>query len=103
MANKPSRAGLVRCADWVGDLPQRVCPECGGGGTVADPAAIGARMRELREKARLTGREVARRLGLSAMYVCDLEHGRRGWNAERMTNYLNALRSPTGDSATHSP
>lgn len=81
--------------DWVGDLPQRVCPECGGGGTVADPAAIGARMREMREKARLTLREVARRLGLSAMYICDLEHGRRGWNAERITNYVNALRSPT--------
>lgn len=94
---RPEGQPQVGSTDWLGGLPMRVCPECGGGGCVADPLAIGGRMREMREKARLTLREVARRLGLSAMYICDLEHGRRGWNAERVTNYVAALRPPSAE------
>jgi DNA-binding XRE family transcriptional regulator len=68
------------------------CPRCGGTGKVLDDGAVGAAMRKAREKAGLTGREVARRLGLSAAYVSDLELGRRGWDAARQERYLAALK-----------
>ena len=57
-----------------------------------DDAAVGKAMRKLRQKAGLTGREVARRMNLSAAYVSDLELGRRGWNAERRRAYTSALK-----------
>lgn len=72
-------------------LAGRQCPQCGGSGKVCDPAQIGARMREHREAHKLSAREVARRMGFSAMYVCDLEHGRRGWSADLIEKYQEAL------------
>lgn len=71
---------------------QRPCPRCGGTGKVMDEKAIGAAMRKARKNAGLTGREVARRLRLSAAYVSDLELGRRGWDAARQARYLAALK-----------
>lgn len=59
------------------------CPLCGGSGRVLDNKAMGQAMRIARKKAGVSGRELARRLGLSAAYVSDLELGRRGWNADK--------------------
>lgn len=69
------------------------CPECGGSGKVSDPAQIGARMREHRERHGLSGREVARRMGYSAAYVSDLELDRRGWSARLVEEYRDAIAS----------
>jgi predicted transcriptional regulator len=70
----------------------RPCPLCGGSGQVLDDKAIGQAMRKMRVKAGLTGREVARRLKLSAAYVSDLELGRRAWNAARRHAYTEAIK-----------
>jgi len=40
--------------------------------------AIGGKLRELREQRKLSLRELARRLGISAPYLLDMELGRRG-------------------------
>jgi hypothetical protein len=82
----------VGISELLAGLPERVCPECGGRGKVCDPVQVGARMKRERETAEVTGRELARRMGYSAMYLCDLEHGRRGWNAKLLAAYLDALR-----------
>jgi len=48
-------------------------------------------MRALRENKDLSVREVARRLGLSANYVSDLELGRRAFNTQLIHRYKQAL------------
>lgn len=70
---------------------KRVCPKCGGSGTVLNDKKVGAFMRSLRIHAKVTGRALARRLGWSAAYLCDLELGRRAWNAEKREKYQRAL------------
>ena len=37
----------------------------------------GKKLRQLRKKSGLSLREVARRIGISASYLCDIEHNRR--------------------------
>jgi predicted transcriptional regulator len=94
---KPKRNGRVRSSELLAGIPERVCPQCGGSGTVCDPAQIGLRMKTAREAAGISGREMARRMGYSAMYVCDLEHGRRDWKAKLIESYVRAL--PANDQA----
>lgn len=69
-------------------------------------------LREERLLARLSVRELAIKLKLSAPYVSDLELGRRSWRPELVERYLAALktnnrsagRSTTkGDRAPHNP
>ena len=74
-------------------LPKRTCPQCGGSGKVCDPAQIGARLRHERELVGITGREMARRMGYSAMYLCDLEHGRRDWKANLINSYIKHIKT----------
>lgn len=42
-----------------------------------DTKAVGEHLRAIRKKAGLSQREVARKAGVSASYLCDLELGRR--------------------------
>jgi len=77
---------------WLSGIPRKACPLCGGCGLVADPKQIGAALRQQREYSGLSLREVARRMKLSAMYVCDLEHGRRGWDEELIHRYIKTVR-----------
>jgi transcriptional regulator with XRE-family HTH domain len=51
----------------------------------------GRQMRDLRQKKGVSVREVARRTGLSAPYVSDLELGRRSFNAKLIERYKKAL------------
>jgi transcriptional regulator with XRE-family HTH domain len=55
------------------------CPKCRGTGRVPDARAIGAVMRQRREKAKRSLRSVARSLEVSAAYLSDLERGNRRW------------------------
>lgn len=57
----------------VGKYADRPCPTCGAPRSIVN----GDWLREQRERARLTLREVARRLGFSAPYISDIELGRR--------------------------
>lgn len=73
------------------NLPMCDCPLCEGTGKVTDNIGIGQQMREERKNAGLSLRTVAKRLGVSAAYVSDLELGRRNWSLHRVTDYQNAL------------
>ena len=59
---------------------------------VTDDVETGRRAQKERKKAGLSLREVARRMGVSAPYVSDLERGRRGWDLQRAIRYVTALR-----------
>jgi predicted transcriptional regulator len=76
----------------VAEVAGKVCPRCNGTGRLTDDKATGARMRAMREGRGLSGREVARRMGFSAAYVCDLELGRRIWSTKVIELYLTAIR-----------
>ena len=76
-----------------------LCPLCGGTGRILNDAFIGKEMRQLRQSKNITGRELARRLKLSAAYISDLEKGRRKWRAELQEKFkqalgVNSLNSP---------
>jgi predicted transcriptional regulator len=76
----------------VAEVAGKVCPRCNGTGRLTDDKVTGARMRAMREGKGLTLREVARRMGFSAAYLCDLELGRRIWNTKVIALYLSAIR-----------
>ena len=67
-----------------GPMRATPCVHCGGAGYVVrvNPTWL----RSTRERAGISLREMARRIGVSAPYVCDVEHGRRAvpdsWRAE---------------------
>lgn len=65
-----------------------LCPRCGGDGVVAR----GSEMRRLRKVARKGLNETAERMGISAAYLCDLEHGRRGWSPELAEKFRKAIK-----------
>ena len=48
--------------------------------------------RQTRVSARLTLREVARRMGISAMHLSDLERGNRHWTQETVAAWGKALQ-----------
>lgn len=58
---------------------------------VVDSIATGALARRTRQTLDLSLREVARRMGVSAPFVSDLERGRRNWTLSLVTRYKNAL------------
>lgn len=64
--------------------------------SVIDHVTTGQLFRVARKKSKLSLREMARRLKLTAPYVSDLERGRRNWTeemAERFTDILFLLNS----------
>jgi predicted transcriptional regulator len=59
-----------------------------------DHQSTGYLFRVARKKAKLSLREVARRLKLSAPFVSDLELGRRNWTEEMAERYIDILCPP---------
>jgi Ribonuclease G/E len=61
------------------------CPRCGGRGRVrrVNPAAL----RSDRERRGLSVREIARRCGVSAAFVSDVERGHRAWSPRLAKGY----------------
>jgi transcriptional regulator with XRE-family HTH domain len=70
--------------------PTEPCPQCNGTGRCLDDRAVGAAMRQVRIAAGLSLRGVAKRLGVSAPYVSDLELGRRNWSPRRIEDFEKA-------------
>ena len=66
---------------------------------VVDHEITGTAARTARQQARLSLREVARRMGVSAAYVCDLEKGRRPWDMARACRYAAAVGANAGREA----
>ncbi len=73
-------------------VPTRSCSHCGGTGREMDPVAIGKQLRELRQKAGMSLRTVADRLGFTAPYISDLERGNRSFTQELAAKYREALK-----------
>ena len=73
----------------VTEFSDNACPKCGGDGSIR--LVRPEWLRAQREKAKLTLREVARRLEFSAAYLCDVEHGRRACSA-KIHDFYKALR-----------
>lgn len=71
----------------MNNAPKKPCRHCNGSGEEVDQAAIGAQMRARRKAAGISLREIARRLGITASYLADMEKGARNWTAERMEAY----------------
>lgn len=67
------------------------CAVCRGLGRVKNDLYYGPLMRRKREAAGVSGRAFAKQIGLSAMYLCDLERGRRHLNEETMQKIEDGL------------
>lgn len=69
------------------------CERCGGTGVIPDSHRIGMNLRLIRKNERIGLRELARRLGVSAGNLHDLEHGRRSLSDEFIEQYQTAVAS----------
>ena len=79
--------------EWLACLELATCPHCGGTGKCLDDARVGEYLRRIRTTRIISGREIARRMKVSAAYLSDLELGRRGWNEQKVTAYLQAVQA----------
>jgi transcriptional regulator with XRE-family HTH domain len=71
-------------------LKTQVCNSCGGIGTM--PAEdVGAVLREEREKAGVSQKDVAGHMGISDTFLYDLEKGNRRWTNEYVAGYRKAV------------
>lgn len=66
------------------------CPRCRGAGHVAEVEPVA--LRAWRVASGLSQRELARRLGYSAAYLCDLENGRRRITPKIVAGYEREAR-----------
>jgi len=73
------------------DLPtkeEELCPACWGTGHVIDLQRLGGQLKEIRERAGLSMRDLAERLKVSAQQVSDLERGLRRPSMATLAAYL---------------
>ena len=63
------------------------CPECFGKGKVPDPATVGQELRKMRLSAGLRLKDLARIIGVTSAYLCDIEKGRRAALANILHHY----------------
>lgn len=71
-------------------MKTKSCHCCEGSGKEFDHRAVGAEMRKLRLSRRVSQSEIARRLGFTPPYICDLEQGDRNWRLELIVAYKKA-------------
>lgn len=67
---------------------EMICPRCEGTGKIASPVE----MRILRLSKGLSMGKVAKKMGVSAPFLSDLERGNRSWNAKNELRFRNAIR-----------
>lgn len=81
-------------ANQFGGAPNEnmICMACRGSGRVIDPRKVGARLRDSRKQREISLREMARRLGITAPYLSDMELGRRGWSTKWIQAFEKALK-----------
>jgi TetR/AcrR family transcriptional regulator, cholesterol catabolism regulator len=66
-------------------------------GDDSQSVSVGARVRELRRNRRMSLRELARRLALSAATISQIEHGRTRLTVQRLTQIAEVLNVPVVD------
>lgn len=67
------------------------CNHCNGTGQVENFSKVGAALRLVRKRARISLNALANDLGFSPGYVSDLELGRRPFNATLRDDYVESL------------
>lgn len=67
------------------------CAVCGGKGEVIDLSAVGKELRELREAAGFSCREVADAMGIGKSYLSLLELCQRDWTPELESDFRRAV------------
>jgi hypothetical protein len=95
---RPATAEELNCAVQGKPLPplfgSPAKPEIA---VVIDHGETGRRVREFRESLGVSLRRVAKHAGLSAMFISDLERGRRAWTKNRLDNMItNILEANRG-------
>lgn len=66
------------------------CSKCGGTGKVPD-YDFGTQLRNERQQAGISLRQLSAEMGYSVAYVADLELGRRNLNNDLVDSYMTAL------------
>ena len=76
-------------SNWFSDLliVALPCPGCGGTGTYLPDDRIGEALRRRREARDISLRSMAKKIGISAPYLSDLERGNRHWNQKYINYY----------------
>ena len=82
----PGRVAVTALPDFSFSS-SNACAHCNGTGIALDHRQIGRERRADRLAAGLTLRAMAERTGYTASYLCDLELGRRNWNAGLLDLY----------------
>lgn len=67
------------------------CEHCHGTGRELDQAALGLKLRKLREKSGKFTKEVAMTMGISASLLSCLESGTRRWSLSRKLAFIDAI------------
>jgi transcriptional regulator with XRE-family HTH domain len=62
-----------------------------------DAVATGRAAKDYRKSAGVSGRRVARAIGISSSHVCDMESGRRSWTVEQACAYAAAVDQLRGN------
>lgn len=91
----PSCHKIVECIEAINrglespiDVKCEVCDWCGGYGVI--PAIES--LVEIRISCGISQQEIAKRMGISNAYLCDIEKGRRKINHSRCEQYLDACK-----------
>lgn len=74
------------------NIELRPCPHCDGYGQIVDNAAMGAWVRERRERRGFLAIDLAKRLDISPQYLNDLENGRRRWRPHLVMSVKELLK-----------
>ena len=63
------------------------CDKCAGSGRIPDNKAIGHAQHTKRKHEGIKLIHLAKLMGISVSYLCDLEHGRKPWTETRLRDY----------------
>lgn len=68
-----------------------LCPSCNGTGVQLEPVSTGKTLAAMRKNSGLSLKELGRRMGLSSVYLWNLENGRRRWTTQLRERFLQAV------------
>ena len=92
MMVRPEDRPLMLFPHWTTGVP---CEHCFGDGWETDQRVTGDSLVEHRRGLQLTATAVAKRMGISKSYLCDLERGTRAWSRTLVKAFYQACRELT--------
>ena len=73
-------------------LKTKSCRCCDGSGKQYDHRSVGREMTAYRKSENVSQVQVAKRMGYTTAFICDLEHGRRNWRTDLIEAYRKACK-----------